>query len=186
MSDSFNTAVVVTTTLQNQVQKYDLLTLTYLTMVEWVGQGLGIYCYWFIQRKFSLSTKTMFNTVAIFSIIMDIWGLVGIWTQTIGFHQPWEFWLFQAWLGFFVSPYYSYSQIMVTSLPRIPASPTNTPSSDFRSNSPRQRIPLLLLLQHCRHDDLIHWPRRLQRHHRCLAERKRLFALLFSNGYERH
>ena len=192
MSDSFNTAVVVTTTLQNQVLQYDLTTLAYLTMVEWAGQGIGIYCYWFVQRKFNLSTKTMFNTIAVFSVLMDIWGMVGIWTQMIGFHRPWEFWLFQAWLGLFVSPYYSYSQIMVSRALQVPDSRAHWSllsnesrhCLDLRSDPSWERIPFLLLLQHRWNVDLFHRPGGLQRHHRCLPDWKRLFALLLLDRYE--
>ena len=40
--------------------------------------------------------------------------MVGIWTQRFGFHQAWEFWFYQAFYGFFVCPWYSYSQIMIS------------------------------------------------------------------------
>lgn len=40
--------------------------------------------------------------------------MVGIWTQRFGFHQAWEFWFYQGFYGFFVCPWYSYSQIMIS------------------------------------------------------------------------
>lgn len=40
--------------------------------------------------------------------------MVGIWTQRFGFHQVWEFWLYQTFYGLFVCPWYSYSQIMIS------------------------------------------------------------------------
>lgn len=40
--------------------------------------------------------------------------MVGIWTQRFGFHHTWEFWFYQAFYGFFVCPWYSYSQIMIS------------------------------------------------------------------------
>lgn len=40
--------------------------------------------------------------------------MVGIWTQQFGFHHAWEFWLYQAFYGLFVCPWYSYSQIMIS------------------------------------------------------------------------
>lgn len=40
--------------------------------------------------------------------------MVGIWTQSFGFHHAWEFWFYQAFYGFFVCPWYSYSQIMIS------------------------------------------------------------------------
>ena len=35
-------------------------------------------------------------------------------TQNFGFHNAWEFWLYQTWYGLFVCPWYSYSQIMIS------------------------------------------------------------------------
>lgn len=32
----------------------------------------------------------MFNAVAIAIILLDAWGMVGIWTQKFGFHNVWE------------------------------------------------------------------------------------------------
>ena len=44
----------------------------------------------------------------------DGWGMIGIWTQSFGFHNVWEFWVYQTFYGLFVCPWYSYSQIMIS------------------------------------------------------------------------
>jgi MFS-type transporter involved in bile tolerance (Atg22 family) len=56
----------------------------------------------------------MFNIVAINIVILDLWGMVGIWTQKFGFHNVWEVWVYQAFYGLLVCPWYSYSQIMIS------------------------------------------------------------------------
>ena len=56
----------------------------------------------------------MFNAVMLGIILLDAWGMIGIWTQKFGFHNEWEFWLYQAFYGLFVCPWYSYSQIMIS------------------------------------------------------------------------
>jgi MFS-type transporter involved in bile tolerance (Atg22 family) len=63
---------------------------------------------------FGLSTKVMFNAVMLGIILLDGWGMIGIWTQKFGFHNEWEFWLYQVFYGLFVCPWYSYSQIMIS------------------------------------------------------------------------
>jgi len=63
---------------------------------------------------FGLSTKVMFNAVMLGIIVLDAWGMIGIWTQKFGFHNEWEFWLYQVFYGLFVCPWYSYSQIMIS------------------------------------------------------------------------
>jgi MFS-type transporter involved in bile tolerance (Atg22 family) len=56
----------------------------------------------------------MFNIVAFSIIILDLWGMVGIWTDKFGFHNKWEVWVYQVYYGLFVCPWYSYSQIMIS------------------------------------------------------------------------
>ena len=56
-------------------------------------KGLGIFTFWWCQKHFKLGTKSMFNTIAIASVFLDAWGLIGIWTDRFGFHKTWEFWV---------------------------------------------------------------------------------------------
>ena len=105
--------MTIVTTLQIEVQAFDSLTLTYLYLLSIVAQALGIYIYWFVQRKYNIRTKTMLNIVSVAIVLMAMYGFAGIWTQVIGFHNRWEFWFFNAYFGFFVCPWYSYSQTMV-------------------------------------------------------------------------
>jgi MFS-type transporter involved in bile tolerance (Atg22 family) len=104
----------VIATLQNTVVLFNTLTLTYLLIVGIAAQLVGIYAFWTIQKRFSLSTKTMFNAVMLGIVLLDGWGMIGIWTQKFGFHNEWEFWLYQVVYGAVVCPWYSYSQIMIS------------------------------------------------------------------------
>lgn len=114
LGDSLNTTVTVVATLQNTVVEYNTLTLTYLLLVGIAAQAVGIYSFWWIQQRYRLSTKTMFNAVIVGIILLDGWGMIGIWTQAFGFHHVWEFWVYQTFYGLFVCPRYSYSQIMIS------------------------------------------------------------------------
>ncbi|RDI86921.1 hypothetical protein Vi05172_g3162 [Venturia inaequalis] len=114
LGDSLNTTVTVISTLQNTVVSYNTLTLTYLLIVGIASQLVGIFAFWTIQKHFQLSTKTMFDAIMIGIIILDAWGMIGIWTQKFGFHNAWEFWVYQIFYGLFVCPWYSYSQIMIS------------------------------------------------------------------------
>ncbi|PTB64706.1 hypothetical protein BBK36DRAFT_1123542 [Trichoderma citrinoviride] len=116
LGDSLNTTVTVISTLQNQVVSYNTLTLTYLLIVGIVAQAVGIGAFWLIQKKFNLSAKTMFNAVMVSIILLDGWGMIGNWTDKFGFHNEWEVWVYQAFYGLFVCPWYSYSQIMISSV----------------------------------------------------------------------
>ena len=114
LGDSLNTTVTVVGTLQNTVVQYNTLTLAYLYIVGIFAQLLGIWGFWAIQKHFKLSTKVMFDAVMVGILLLDAWGMIGIWTQKFGFHNVWEFWLYQVFYGLFVCPWYSYSQIMIS------------------------------------------------------------------------
>jgi MFS-type transporter involved in bile tolerance (Atg22 family) len=102
--------VTVIATLQYEIVNYNTLQLTYLLIVGIVAQGVGIFAFWNIQKRYRLSTKTMFNVVALGIILLDGWGMIGIWTQSFGFHHLWEVWVYQTFYGLFICPWYSYSQ----------------------------------------------------------------------------
>ncbi|KAI9796990.1 MAG: hypothetical protein M1835_002513 [Candelina submexicana] len=102
LGDSLNTTVTVIATLQNTIVEYDTLTLTYLLLVGISAQAIGIYSYWFIQRRYGISTKTMFNAVALGIILLDGWGMVGIFQSNFGFHHIGEVWAYQTFYGLFV------------------------------------------------------------------------------------
>lgn len=114
LGDSLNTTVTVISTLQNTLVSYNSLQSTYLLLVGIVFQAIGIWAFWTIQKRWELSTKTMFDAVAFFTVGLDVWGLIGIWTTKFGFHNVWELWVYQVYYSLFVCPWYSYSQIMIS------------------------------------------------------------------------
>lgn len=116
LSDSLNTTVTVIGTLQNTIVSYNTLTLTYVLLVGIAAQLVGIWGYWQVQKYFQLSTKTMFCAIMVAIVLLDGWGMIGIWTQSFGFHHLWEIWVYQAYYGLFVCPWYSYSLIMVSEI----------------------------------------------------------------------
>lgn len=77
LGDSLNTTVTVIATLQNEYVEYNTLTLTYLYLVGIAAQLIGIGGFWLIQKKFKLSTKTMFDWIVIGLIVLDAWGMIG-------------------------------------------------------------------------------------------------------------
>lgn len=59
----------------------------------------------------------MFNAVALAIILLDAWGMIGIWSSAFGFHHTWEVWAYVPGLlrpGLLVCPWYSFSQIMIS------------------------------------------------------------------------
>ncbi|KAF9562005.1 MFS general substrate transporter [Agrocybe pediades] len=120
MGDVLNTAVTVIATLQNSVVSYSTLDLTLLLIVGIVAQGLGIYVFWLVQKRYKISTKAMLSFVVLWILILTIWGLIGIHTNKFGFKHVWEIWLYQVVYGLMICPWYAYSQTMISEVSPLP------------------------------------------------------------------
>ncbi|KAK4702256.1 hypothetical protein P7C70_g3970, partial [Phenoliferia sp. Uapishka_3] len=126
MSDVLNTTVTVISTLQYALVSYNTLQLTYLLIVGIFTQAgesfllplldpvadepeilsVGIYAFWWFQKYFKLSTKTMFCIVVFWTMVLVGWGLVGAWTDKFGFKNVWEIWVYQAFYGLLATETY--------------------------------------------------------------------------------
>ncbi|KAJ7227453.1 MFS general substrate transporter [Mycena pura] len=120
MGDVLNTTVTVIATLQNSVVAYSTLQLTLLLIVGIVAQALGIYIFWLVQKRFKISTKAMLFFNVIWIIVLTIWGLIGVHTDKFGFKHVWEIWVYQAFYGLMVCPWYAYSQTMISEVSPLP------------------------------------------------------------------
>lgn len=85
-----NSTVTVISTVQNQLVSFSTTKLNILLIVGIAAQGIGIYAFWLIQKRFKLSTLTMFKAVVVFLIILQLWGFVGIFQDRFGFHREYE------------------------------------------------------------------------------------------------
>ncbi|KAF9475099.1 MFS general substrate transporter [Pholiota conissans] len=120
MGDVLNTTVTVIGTLQNSVVLYSTLDLTLLLIVGIVAQGLGIYVFWVVQKRYKISTKVMLSFNVVWIIVLTIWGLIGVHTDKFGFKHVWEIWLYQVFYGLMVCPWYAYSQTMISEVSPLP------------------------------------------------------------------
>ncbi|KAJ6512840.1 MFS general substrate transporter [Mycena sanguinolenta] len=120
MGDVLNTTVTVIGTLQNSVVSYSTFQLTLLLIVGIVAQGAGIYAFWLVQKRFKISTKAMLSFNVFWIIILTIWGLIGVHTDKFGFKHVWEIWVYQAFYGLMVCPWYAYSQTMISEVSPLP------------------------------------------------------------------
>lgn len=114
LGDALNTLVTVIATLQNEVAEFDPQTLNYLLIDGIAAQALGIGVFWLVQKRFMIRTKTMLLVNGFFILILAAWGCIGITQSKFGFHNVWEFWLYQAYYGIFVCPWYAISQAMIS------------------------------------------------------------------------
>lgn len=56
----------------------------------------------------------MFMFTNVFSIVIPLYGMIGLRTNKVGYHRVYDFWIYNIVFGLFQAPYYSYSQTMMS------------------------------------------------------------------------
>ena len=70
---------------------------------------------WFFAEKKRINEKLPEGvSCSVFITLFPIYGLIGMWTNRIGFHNIWEEWFYNAYSGIFIAPYYAYSSTMMS------------------------------------------------------------------------
>lgn len=49
-------------------------------------------------------------------LLVALWGMIGIWTTKVGYHNLWEFWFFNAQFGITMGAQFSYGQAFMAEL----------------------------------------------------------------------
>lgn len=116
LGDGFATSMTLVMICQNDQFQFSFLQNTYLGLAQAIASTVGILGFWYIQRYFKISTKAMLIVANVFTIMINLWGMMGLWTHKIGYHNTWEFWGWNIIFGLFQSPYWAYSQTMMAEL----------------------------------------------------------------------
>ncbi|KAF9889024.1 hypothetical protein FE257_008001 [Aspergillus nanangensis] len=102
--------------IQNNSISFSFLQLTYLNIVQAACSIVSTFGFWYIQKYFKIRTKRMFLFTNFFSVFIPFWGMLGLWTHRIGYHNRWEFYFYNVIFGLFQAPYYAYAQTMISEL----------------------------------------------------------------------
>lgn len=116
LADGVSTQLTLISIAQTQAVEYSAIYNTYFLIVQGTCAGLGCWGYYQLQKRLNLKTKTILQIVNFCCLLTAVWGTIGIWTNKIGFHNQWEFWLFAATYGFTFGPQFSYGQAMMAEL----------------------------------------------------------------------
>lgn len=114
LADGLNTTGTLISIIQNQVVSFSLLDITYYGLAQAVCSIFSTFGFWYIQRYFEIRTKTMFMVTNVFTILIPWYGMIGIWTDAVGYHHLRDFWIYNIVFGLFQAPYYAYSQTMMS------------------------------------------------------------------------
>ncbi|KIY52192.1 MFS general substrate transporter [Fistulina hepatica ATCC 64428] len=116
LADGLNTTGTLISICQNDKFNFSFLQNTYLGLAQAIPSTLSTFGFWYIQRSWKISTKKMFIVTNVVTILIPLWGMIGIWTNSFGFHNVWEYWAYNCVFGIFQAPYYAYAQTMMAEL----------------------------------------------------------------------
>ncbi|KAF9458495.1 MFS general substrate transporter [Collybia nuda] len=116
LADGLNTTGTLVSICQNDKFSFSFLQNTYLGLAQAITSTMSTLGFWYIQRYYKLSTKKMFVVTNVVTMMIPLWGMIGIWTTKLGFHNAWEFWAYNIVFGLFQAPYYAFSQTMMAEL----------------------------------------------------------------------
>ncbi|KAF8338471.1 MFS general substrate transporter [Amanita rubescens] len=108
LADGLNTTGTLVFICQNDKFSFSFLQNTYLGLTQALASTASMLGFWYIQRYFKISTKRMFVITNVFTILIPLWGAIGIRTNKIG--------AYNVIFGLFQAPYYAFSQTMMAEL----------------------------------------------------------------------
>jgi hypothetical protein len=73
--------------IQNDNISFSFLNLTYLNIVQAACSIASTFGFWYIQNYFKIRTKRMFLVTNFFSVFIPFWGMLGLWTKRVGYHN---------------------------------------------------------------------------------------------------
>ncbi|KAF7935323.1 uncharacterized protein EAE97_008230 [Botrytis byssoidea] len=114
LADGLNTTTTLVSIIQNEVISFSFLQLTYLGLAQAIASTISTFSFWYIQQYFGIRTKSMFIVTNIFSVLIPLYGMIGLWTDKIGYHHVYDFYVYNIVFGLFQAPYFSYSQTMMS------------------------------------------------------------------------
>ncbi|KAF2178036.1 hypothetical protein K469DRAFT_754767 [Zopfia rhizophila CBS 207.26] len=107
LADGIATTITLVAIAQTAVVEFSATQNTYLIMVQGGSAATGVFGAYYLQRFFKFRTKTMLQATNIGCTLVALWGMIGIWTTKVGYHNLWEFWFFNAQFGFTLGAQFS-------------------------------------------------------------------------------
>jgi MFS-type transporter involved in bile tolerance (Atg22 family) len=114
LADGLNTTGTLISIIQNNIVSFSFLEITYLGLSQAACSITSTFGFWYIQKYFGIKTKYMFMITNAFSVFIPFYGMLGLWTKTIGYHHVRDFWIYNILFGLFQAPYYAYAQTMMS------------------------------------------------------------------------
>ena len=91
-------------------------TLFVVAMEAPLCAALGNYLFLWISRKYKYSNRTMVVLILALVAVLPFWGLLGYFSNSIGFRNYWEVYLLGAWFGFCLGAIQNFSRTLFIEL----------------------------------------------------------------------
>ena len=114
LADGLNTTGILIGVIQNKIVEFSFLQITYLGLSQALCSIISTFGFWYFQQYFKIETKHMFMLTNFFSVLIPFYGMLGLWTEVVGYHHVRDFWIYNIVFGLFQAPYYAYSQTMMS------------------------------------------------------------------------
>ncbi|KAL3424921.1 hypothetical protein PVAG01_04202 [Phlyctema vagabunda] len=114
LADGLNTTGTLVSIIQNNIVQFSFLDITYLGLAQASCSITSTFGFWYVQKYFKIPTKRMFIVTNAFSVLIPFYGMLGLWSDTVGYHHVRDFWLYNILFGLFQAPYYAYAQTMMS------------------------------------------------------------------------
>ncbi|KAF5371301.1 hypothetical protein D9758_004260 [Tetrapyrgos nigripes] len=111
LADGLNTTGTLVSICQNDKFQFSFLQNTYLGLAQAITSTMATLGFWYIQKYWKIICGDQRRDDS-----HSAMGMIGIWTNAIGFHNVWEFWFYNVVFGLFQAPYYAFSQTMMAEL----------------------------------------------------------------------
>ncbi|BFZ57679.1 hypothetical protein PYCC9005_004732 [Savitreella phatthalungensis] len=106
--DGMNTIGTLIGIEQNNIIEFSFLQSTYVNLLQAICSVIGCVGFLAIQRRFDIRIKTMFQWTNSFILFTAVWGCIGCFNHSVGYHSKWEIWAYNAFFGLLCSPWYAY------------------------------------------------------------------------------
>lgn len=87
LADGLNTTGTVVGIVQNQHVQFSFLQNTYLGIAQACTSIMSCYVFWYLQKWRRIPTKRMFQVTNVVTVFIPFWGMLGLWTNKVGFHN---------------------------------------------------------------------------------------------------
>lgn len=113
LNDGVSTLFTMLIISQTAVAEFSATQNSYFLIVQGASVFLfTVFAVW-AQKQWGLRTKTILHVTNWSCFFLAVWGMVGLWTRRIGYHNLWEFWAVSVFYGPSVGLQMSYSQVFL-------------------------------------------------------------------------